>query len=163
MKRILRVVTILFSALMLSSVCSFAPQAKAQSGLLGSLLSGSSSGQTTGAAVKSLYEDYKKVGKIDLNNPNTILNVTKLATGIQGLKGQSDKSKFYKDFAKGLVLGSNSLISTATSSAATSTLAGLANNLDFGALLGKDTPKEEKTQSQQEVISGVSKLFSLFK
>ena len=69
-----------------------------------------SNGQAAGVALKALYTQYKADGKLDMGNLTNLMNLTTLATNVQGLKGQSNKSAFYMDFAKGLVLGSNNLV-----------------------------------------------------
>lgn len=101
-------------------------------------ISASANGQASGAALKSLYAQYKTDGKVDMKNLNNIMNVVALANGIQGLKGQTDKSAFYKDFAAGLILGSNNLVTNKNSSAVTGLLGTLANN-NLSALTGLAT------------------------
>ena len=94
---------------------------------------GVTGGQASGAALKNLYAQYQADGKIDVTNINNVVNLATLANGIQGLKDQDDKSAFYADFAKGLVLGSGNLISNTTAPSVTSSLSGLANT-DLSAL-----------------------------
>ena len=60
-------------------------------------------GQAAGAALKSLYTQYKADGKMDMSNLNNMLNLATLANNVKGLKGMTDKSTFYKEFAIGLV------------------------------------------------------------
>ena len=60
-----------------------------------------SNGQTAGAALKALLAQYKADGrKLDMGNINNLLNLTALANSVKDLKGQSNKSTFYKDFVK---------------------------------------------------------------
>ena len=73
---------------------------------MGGSNSGSANGQQSGAALKSLYSQYKSDGKVDLANLNNVISMAQLVNGIQGLKNVDDKSKFYGDFAAGLILGS---------------------------------------------------------
>ena len=94
---------------------------------------GVTGGQASGAAVKNLYAQYQADGKIDVTNINNVVNLATLANGIQGLKDQDDKSAFYADFAKGLVLGSGNLISNTAAPSVTNSLTGLANT-DLSAL-----------------------------
>lgn len=161
--KLIRVIAASLAVLVASSVSSFAPQANAQSSILSTVLSGSSSGRTAGAAVKALYQTYKSTGTIDLKNTANIVNITRLTTSIKGLKGQTNKSQFYKDFAKGLVLGSDSLITSALSGNATQSLSKLANGLDFNTLLGTNTKVEDKIAGQKEIVSTVTDLFKMFK
>lgn len=95
--------------------------------------SGTTNGVACGAALKSLYTQYKADGKIDTKNLSNIVNLATLANGIESLKGQSDKSAFYKDFATGLITGSGNLVTGKTASSVTSTLSSL-GNLDLSAL-----------------------------
>ena len=94
---------------------------------------GVTGGQASGAALKNLYAQYQADGKIDVTNINNVVNLATLANGIQGLKDQDDKSAFYADFAKGLVLGSGNLISNTAAPSVTNSLSGLATT-DLSAL-----------------------------
>ena len=62
------------------------------------------------------------------------MNLTTLATNVQGLKGQSDKGTFYKDFASGLVLGSSNLVTSTNSTSVMSGLTNLVENVDLSGL-----------------------------
>ena len=103
------------------------------SGSTQSASAGTTGGQASGAALKNLYTQFQADGKLDVSNINNVVNLATLANGIQGLKNQDDKSAFYADFAKGLVLGSGNLISNTTAPSITNTLSGLANT-DLSAL-----------------------------
>lgn len=96
--------------------------------------SASVSGQASGAALKSLYSQYKTDGQIDVTNLSNIIMLSQLANGIQGLKGVDDKSAFYSDFASGLILGSDNLVTKQTANPVTSTLQTLANGTDLSTL-----------------------------
>ena len=104
-------------------------------------------GQAAGAALKSLYTQYKTDGKLDMANITNIMNLATLANNVKDLKGQTNKSAFYKDFATGLVSGSNNLVSSSNSNAVMSGLTNLVDNVDLSALQGKAT----------DVVSNVSK------
>ena len=116
-----------------------------------------SNGQAAGVALKALYGQYKTDGKLDMGNLTNLMNLTTLATNVQGLKGQSNKSAFYMDFAKGLVLGSNNLVNENNSASVMSGLSNLVNNVD---LSGLTATAEEKAQSAAsaltEKLSGAS-------
>lgn len=101
-------------------------------------------GQAAGAALKALYTQYKADGKLDMGNLTNLMNLTTLATNVQGLKGQSNKSAFYMDFAKGLVIGSNNLVTESNSTSVMSGLTNLVNNVDLSGLTAS---AEEKAQS----------------
>lgn len=105
-------------------------------------------GQAAGAALKSLYGQYKVDGKLDMSNLTNIMNLTTLATNVQGLKDQTDKSAFYKDFASGLILGSGSLVTAKNSSNVMSGLTSLVNNVDLSGLI--KTKSAETTAAVSE-------------
>ena len=107
-------------------------------------------GQAAGAALKSLYTQYKADGKLDMSNLTNGLNLTTLATNVKGLKGQSDKGTFYKDFASGLVLGSSNLV---TSTNSTSVMSGLTNLVENVDLSGLTASAEEKAQSAASTLT----------
>ncbi len=108
------------------------------SGSTQSASAGTTGGQASGAALKNLYTQFQADGKLDVTNISNVVNLATLANGIQGLKNQDDKSAFYADFAKGLVLGSGNLISNTTAPSITNTLSGLANT-DLSALTNAAT------------------------
>ena len=95
---------------------------------------GTTNGKAACSALKSLYTQYKADGKLDMSNLNNIMNAATLATNVKGLKGQTDKTAFYKDFASGLILGSENLVTAATSSTIMNGLSNLANNVDLSSL-----------------------------
>lgn len=107
-------------------------------------------GQAAGAALKALYTQYKADGKLDMGNLTNLMNLTTLATNVQGLKGQSDKGTFYKDFASGLVLGSSNLV---TSTNSTSVMSGLTNLVENVDLSGLTASAEEKAQSAASTLT----------
>lgn len=96
--------------------------------------SASASGQASGAALKSLYSQYKADGQIDVTNLSNIMMLSQLANGIQSLKGVDDKSAFYTDFAAGLILGSDNLVTKQTANPITNTLQTLANGTDLSSI-----------------------------
>ena len=109
-----------------------------------------SNGQAAGVALKALYTQYKADGKLDMGNLTNLMNLTTLATNVQGLKGQSNKSAFYMDFAKGLVLGSNNLVTENNSASVMSGLANLVNNVDLSGLTAS---AEDKAQSAAATLT----------
>ena len=146
-----------------AAVALFAAEATADAQLLKNLLNkttsssttetvsaGTSNGKQAGAALKSLYVQYKADGKLDMSNITNLLNLTTLATNVQGLKGQSDKGTFYKDFASGLVLGSSNLV---TSTNSTSVMSGLTNLVENVDLSGLTASAEEKAQSAASTLT----------
>ena len=112
---------------------------------------GSVNGQTSGAALKSLYSQYKTDGKVDLANLNNVVSMAQLVNGIQGLKNVDDKSKFYGDFAAGLILGSNNLVTQQTSNPVTSTLQGLVQGTDLTAIAAAGLAAAAQSKQGQQV------------
>ena len=110
-------------------------------------------GKAAGAALKALYSQYKTDGKLDMGNLTNLMNLATLATNVQGLKGQTDKGSFYKDFASGLVLGSNNLVNTTNS---TSIMGGLQNLVDNVDLSGLTAKTEEAKESLTEKLTAAS-------
>ena len=126
--------------------------------------SASVSGQASGAALKSLYSQYKTDGQIDVTNLNNIIMLAQLSNGIQGLKGVDDKSAFYNEFAEGLILGSDRLVTKNTASTVTNTLQSLANSTDLSTIAAagvlavagaEQTGQQTAQQTVQETTSQV--------
>ena len=123
--------------------------------------SASASGQASGAALKSLYSQYQTDGQIDITNLNNILMLAQLSNGIQGLKGVDDKSEFYSQFAQGLILGSDRLVTKNNANTITSTLQSLASGTDLStiaaagviAAAGAEQTGEKTTQTAKETVS----------
>lgn len=113
-----------------------------------------SNGKQAGAALKSLYTQYKADGKMDMSNLTNIMNLATLANNVQGLKGQDNKTAFYKDFASGLILGSGNLVTQVNSAAVVEGLTGLVENVDLSALTTSATSATEKAASAITVASG---------
>lgn len=170
----------------LGSSATTTPTASANTGasLLGNIasaaLTGSSAGQNSGAALKSLYSQYKTDGKVDMGNLTNIMNMATLVNGIQGLKTNNDKSSFYADFAKGLVLGSGNLVTSKNSNNIMGALTNMANT-DLsaitkvaGSLAGKASSTSAATQDALKSLSAANSnvnsavnslgtIFSMFK
>lgn len=116
----------------------------------GTAASGSVNGQNSGAALKSLYSQYKTDGKVDLTNLNNIISMAQLVNGIQGLKNLDDKSAFYSDFAAGLILGSNNLVTQQTSKPVTNTLGSLVSGTDLSAIAAAGLAAAAQSQQAQQ-------------
>ena len=117
--------------------------------------SASASGQASGAALKSLYSQYKADGQIDVTNLSNIMMLSQLANGIQSLKGVDDKSAFYTDFAAGLILGSDNLVTKQTANPITNTLQTLANGTDLSSIAAAGVlaaAQNEQVNSAQQTV-----------
>lgn len=129
---------------------------------------GSVNGQAAGAALKALYAQYKADGnKLNMSNLQNILNLTTLATNVQGLKGITNKTDFYKEFATGLVAGSNNLVSQTNSNSIMNGLQNLVNNVDLTSLQGKAgnaaAKGTEVLENATTIANSVSSILQLFK
>ena len=137
-----------------------------------------SNGKQAGAALKSLYTQYKADGKMDMSNLTNIMNLATLANNVQGLKGQDNKTAFYKDFASGLILGSGSLITQTNSTAVMTGLTDLVSNVDLSGLTTAATSATAKAatavnaatskagtavENATEIAESVSSILNLFK
>lgn len=123
------------------------------------------SGQQSGVALAALNEQYKSAGKIDLSNMTNILNVAIVVNAAQTIKDQTEGSQYYKDFAKGLIVGSNELVSEATVGNVVAGVSALAG-VDVKSLQGKSDNAAAKGVTAAEnvanIASSVSILMSLF-
>lgn len=129
---------------------------------------GSTNGQAAGAALKALYAQYKADGnKLNMTNLTNIVNLTTLANNVQGLKGMSNKTDFYKEFASGLVLGSNNLVTQNNSNTIMNGLQNLVNNVDLSGLQNKAnnaaTKGAETLENATTIANSVSSILGLFK
>ncbi len=140
---------------------------KATNSTATSVSAATSNGQAAGAALKSLYTQYKSTGKLDLNNITNIMNLATLATNVKGLKGQTDKTQFYKDFAAGLITGSSNLVTQTNSNAVMNGLTSLVNNVDLSALQGNASEIASKggeaLKNASAISESVSGILNLFK
>ena len=116
-----------------------------------------SDGQAAGVALKALYGQYKVDGKLDMSNLTNLMNLAALATSVQNLKGQTDKTTFYKDFVKGLITGSNNLVNENNSTSIMSGLQNLVNNVDLSGLTASAEEKAESAAATlTEKLTGAS-------
>ena len=126
--------------------------------------SASVSGQASGAALKSLYYQYQTDGQIDITNLNNIIMLAQLSNGIQGLKGVDDKSEFYNEFAQGLILGSDRLVTKNTAGTVTNTLQSLVSGTDLStiaaagvlAVAGAEQTGAQTTQTAKQTVQETS-------
>ncbi len=68
-------------------------------------------GSQSGLALKSLYNQYKLDGKLDLSNLSNVANILNVAAQAQKIKNAEKGSVNYTDFSKGIVEGATGLIS----------------------------------------------------
>lgn len=90
-----------------------------------------SNGLKAGAALLSLYTQYKSTGKLDLSNATNLNNLLTLASNIKGLDQLANKSSFLS----GLISGSKNLVNKSNQSSVLSSLTQL-SGLDLSSLSG---------------------------
>ena len=179
-----------FKIIVVAAVALFATEATADAQLLKNLLNkaasssttetvsaGTTNGQAAGVALKGLYTQYKADGKLDMGNLTNLMNLATLASNVQGLKGQTNKSAFYKDFAAGLITGSNNLVTSKNSTSVMSGLTNLVNNVDLSgltskaadassavstALSGASSKANTAIDNANEIASSVTNILNLF-
>ena len=76
-----------------------------------------------------------------MGNLTNLANLATLASNIQDLKGQTDKTSFYKEFLSGLISGSNNLVNSVNSTTVMDGLQTLVEDVDLSGL----TQKAEET------------------
>lgn len=125
-----------------------------------------SNGRAAGAALRSLYTQFKADGKLDMSNINNMLNLATFANNVKGLKGQTSKTQFYKDFLTGLIKGSDNLVTSKNGSSIMNGITDLVNNVDLSAITDKATAASGKAETAidnvkdiAESVTGILKLF----
>ena len=111
-----------------------------------------SQGRAAGVALNSLYNTYKAEGKIDVTKVKNITNITTLHKNLKGLKGQSKKSDFYKEFVSGLISGSENLVKENNSATVMNSLMAISGN--------ETTAKNGKLENASETLDALSDIFN---
>ena len=112
-----------------------------------------SSGQTSGAALKALYSQYKADGKnLNMTNMQNMLNLASLATNVQGLK--TADAAYKKDFVKGLILGSTNLVTNNNSTSVLSSLTSFAK-MDLSSLINAESLTEKAESAAKNAITSI--------
>lgn len=120
-----------------------------------------SQGNAAGVALKELYAQYQADGKLSVTNRKNIKNMSVLATNVQGLKGQSNKSTFYKEFAAGLILGSDNLVNDSNVNGVMKPLSSM-SNMDLSPLTSNTGSIDEKADVLKEIADVLDQIFKLF-
>lgn len=120
-------------------------------------------GQAAGMALKNLYAQYKADGKYDYKNMNNVINTLQLVNNCQGLKTNVKDSSFWKNFASGLILGSDMLVSTSNVEQVTNSLKNVVENVDTTKMQQAASTGASAINSAASAASSISSLLSLFK
>ena len=123
----------------------------------------SNDGMAAGRALNALYKQYKADGKFDYTNLNNALNTIQLLQSCQGLKTNAKNSDYWKNFASGLILGSNNLVTQQNSGVVTNSLSNLVNNVDSQKLQSAQTNTVEALGAAKSAASSISNILSIFK
>ncbi len=123
----------------------------------------SNDGVDAGRALNALYNQYKKDGKYDYTNLNNALNTIQLLQSCQGLKTNAKNSEYWKNFATGLVLGSNNLVTDQLAGTVTNSLGNMVSNVDTEKLKSAKNNTLEAIGTAQQTASSISNILSLFK
>lgn len=117
-------------------------------GSLGSIVSGASNaGAVAGKALKAILDKYINLGNLgsilggmgtlDLTDSETVANLTKIASSIQGLSTNTS-SDYLAKFAQGLISGSGKAITQEAATTITNSLAELAKRQSMTTSLTND-------------------------
>lgn len=120
-------------------------------------------GQSAGAALKSLYAQYKTDGRFDTKNLNNIINTLQLVNACSDLKNNVKQGDYWKNFASGLILGSEQLVTEKIAQPVTEQLNNLAEQVDTTKLQQATTDASAAASSIGQAASSLTSLFSLFK
>ncbi|MBQ0076295.1 MAG: hypothetical protein KBS69_04085, partial [Bacteroidales bacterium] len=91
-------------------------------------------GKAAGAALRTLYTNYKAAGKFDVKDPANILNTISLISSCKNLKEKASDKSYWSSFASGLVTGSEDLVTEEISDQVTEGLNTLMSNVDTSKL-----------------------------
>ena len=152
-------------ALLVLSSCSALKGTSSNANTVASAVSSatSSDGMAAGQALSAIYKQYKADGKYDYTNLNNALNTIKLLQSCQNLKSNAKNSTYWKNFAAGLVLGSNNLVTDQLSGTVTNSLNSLVSNVDTQKLQSAGQNATDAINTAKQTASSISNILSLFK
>ncbi|MBQ7697179.1 MAG: hypothetical protein IJT35_01170 [Paludibacteraceae bacterium] len=152
-------------ALLVLSSCSALKGTSSNANTVASAVSSatSSDGMAAGQALSAIYKQYKADGKYDYTNLNNALNTIKLLQSCQNLKSNAKNSTYWKNFAAGLVLGSNNLVTDQLSGTVTNSLNSLVSNVDTQKLQSAGQNATDAISTAKQTASSISNILSLFK
>ena len=122
----------------------------------------STQGQSAGNALKNIYAQYKADGKYDASNINNIINTLTLVNNCQGLKNNAKNSDYWKNFASGLILGSDMLVNTANVNKVTDGLQSMVNSVDTSKLQAAANDANAAATNAMATANSISNILSLF-
>lgn len=168
MKRIIALSVSILAAVIMCTSCGMLGASSSTATAASTVADASVNGQNAGAALRALYTQYKADGnKLNMSNLTNLMNVATLANNIQGLKGQSDKTAFYRDFASGLVTGSKQLVTEKISGSVMNGLSDLMNNVDLTKVQNAAATAQQKGTAAVEnaavIANSVTSILNLFK
>ena len=111
------------------------------------------SGSNAGKALLALYTQYKADGKFEVTNISNITNLLVLSNSWEGIKTASKGSDFYKDFTKGIIAGSNNLVTTNNSTSVIDAISTAVTTID-NSNIGKNNNSQNTTTTTNTTTSG---------
>lgn len=120
-------------------------------------------GKAAGAALKSLYSQYKADGKFDYSNLNNIMNTISLLDNCKKLKSNVKNGDYWKSFASGLILGSDNLVTEDMADGITDKLNTMMENVDTTKLEKAKDNTIAAASTVATCANSVSSLLGLFK
>lgn len=162
MKSKLLIAVTLVIAMAMTSCGSMGPSTGTTSIASSSSSANYSAGQNAGMALRNLYTQYKSSGKFDYTNMNNIMSIMQLVAAAQTIKDAGKNTTAYKDFSKGLILGSTNLVTTSTADNVITTLASTLGNVDSSSLQSALSSGASTATNVANVANSVSSIMSLF-
>lgn len=120
-------------------------------------ITGTTAGTSCGKVLGSLYTQYKSTGKVDVSNAATLISIKELGTSFTSLKSNMKNTSYLGAFAKGLVTGSNGLVSSSNSLSTVSSL------MSLSSLNNITSTTTASSASVTNVASGLTTLFNNLK
>lgn len=120
------------------------------------------SGTNAGKALRSLYTQYKADGKFEMTNLTNISNLLLLTSSWDGIKSAKKDSDYYKDFSKGIIAGSNDLVTNNNSGSVIDAITTTVNAIDNSGLTNQSSSGNSGNTNTTEVVNTVTSLMTLF-
>lgn len=149
-------------SVLLSSCGSVSPTTSSSASSYSANSAQFSAGQNAGTALRNLYTQYKASGKFDYTNMNNMLSVMQLIAAAQTIKEAGKNTTAYKDFSKGLILGSANLVTATTADNVISAVTSQLGNVDTSSLQSNISKGVTTANNVATVANSVSSIMSLF-
>ena len=151
------------AALLVAALCMTACDSLKTAAASASNTEAYTAGSSAGKALRNLYTQYKADGKFEMTNLSNITNLLLLSNSWQEMKSAQKGTDFYQDFTKGIIAGSNNLVTNTNSNSVLDAITSTVNAID-NSNLGKqgNNSAAGNTTNAGEIVSTASTLLSLF-